>query len=384
MNHERLIKRSTIIEGRLAGNLFCTVAINKDENLIGCGCGQAYLKQAGCVALSAGVTDIFAISNNGTVIYRSLVPYDYEANLIPHYAFDTVVSKYGAKHVSRSGMVVAASYRSGSVSVGGYPEANEDDAIMWSDIDDIICFSDGIAGLTKSGTVLLCGNGAVPYLEMTNWTNIARLKAIPSYLGCFAVSGFVGLKKDGTLLYCGKDHEFGSHISRYKDVVSFDGCFLGEKVKEFYAVKSDGSVYMYMYFHENDVVPTIDTDQYKKDCIAVKYLPSGPHFIKKDGTLETVPLKMNFPDHIQEALVIQTGRKYDVVQQALKNAAEHPLAEQVTGWKLFNDPDEVLRRYEGFEDGSFERNGKCLYCGGTLKGFFTKKCTVCGKSKDFF
>lgn len=27
--------------------------------------------------------------------------------------------------------------------------------------------------------------------------------------------------------------------------------------------------------------------------------------------------------------------------------------------------------------------GLCQYCGGTLKGFFSKKCTNCGKAKDY-
>ena len=67
----------------------------------------------------------------------------------------------------------------------------------------------------------------------------------------------------------------------------------------------------------------------------------------------------------------------------MNNAENTPLAEQVSTWKLFDDPDEVLRRYEGFESKSFKNNKKCLYCGGELKGILGKKCTVCGKKSSY-
>ena len=33
--------------------------------------------------------------------------------------------------------------------------------------------------------------------------------------------------------------------------------------------------------------------------------------------------------------------------------------------------------------GPWRRSGCCQYCGGQLKGLFTKKCTQCGKAKDY-
>ena len=35
------------------------------------------------------------------------------------------------------------------------------------------------------------------------------------------------------------------------------------------------------------------------------------------------------------------------------------------------------------EKASFRSQGLCQHCGGTLKGLFTKKCTSCGKQKDY-
>lgn len=30
-----------------------------------------------------------------------------------------------------------------------------------------------------------------------------------------------------------------------------------------------------------------------------------------------------------------------------------------------------------------KQQGLCQYCGGTFKGLFIKKCTTCGKAKDY-
>lgn len=377
-NHERLIKRSRIIEQRLAGNIFSTVAIDKDENIIGCGCNKLFkLPQKGYVSLHSGLVDIFAISNDSSLEYKSLTPFDYE--LMPYLAFDAVsgMSRYGVKCSCYDDMIVATLYLDGNVKVAGLCEAGEEKASYWTDIADILLFSEGVLGVTKSGNIKLCGSGAREYVEMQNWTNIAYVKKISAGHGGLTSSGFVGLRKDGTLVYCGKDKDFENHIANFKNVVSFDGYAMDEKVKEFYAVLSDGS--MHSYLKGTDILPTFDGYHYKKDFLAVKYLPSGPHFIKLDGSIETMPHEEKYPEALKEAFITLTGHKYEIVYEAFRTAGSNPLASQVTGWKLFDDPDEVLRRYEGFETRSFRMNNKCLYCGGDLKGFLGKKCTVCGK-----
>ena len=384
MNHERLIKRSTIIERRLAGNIFSTVAIDKDENLIGCGCKKLYsFAQKGYVSLSAGTVDIMAVTNNASREYKSLTSFDYE--LMPYYVFEygsnSHIAGYNVKRIVYEGMVVGTVYLDGTVSVGGLCEADEDDASDWTNIEDILIFEDGVLGVTKDGHIKLCGRGARPYFEMTQWSNVALVKQINDGIAGLSYDGFVGLKKDGTLLYLGKDRAFAERIATYKDVVSFDGYSSNGKIQDFYAILSDGS--MQWYHLGSDMIPTFDKKSSKKDYLAVKYLPSGAHFIKCDGTIEVHTQKITYPKDIKDALLTLTGQKYDVVFDAMNNAEKNPLAEQVSMWKLFDDPDEVLRRYEGYEDKSFKNGNKCLYCGGELKGLFGKKCTTCGKKASF-
>ncbi len=42
--------------------------------------------------------------------------------------------------------------------------------------------------------------------------------------------------------------------------------------------------------------------------------------------------------------------------------------------------EQCKQRYQKLER---KMNGRCLYCGGEFKGFLTKKCTQCGKEKDY-
>lgn len=381
-NLERLIKRSAVIENRLTGNIFCTVAIDQNENVIGCGCAKLYnLAPKGYVALSADTLTIMAVTNSGSLAYKSLTPFEYD--LMPYYAFEGVnsITAYDTKSTQYCGMVAATLRLSGRVEVGGYCEAGEDEASQWTDIDELVLFDEGVLGVTKNGRVKLCGAGAQPYREMTAWTDIARVKKLSAGIGCLSFDGFVGLKKDGTLLYCGGDREFSEYLSSFTNVVSFDGYCSDGKVEAFDAVMSDGG--MRSYFPKNELMPTVIKDHYKKDFIAVKYLPSGTYFIKQDGSIETLPKTFVYPEEIKDALITLTGQKYDAVYTAITASEQHPLSEQVKGWKLFRDPDEVLRRYEGYETGAFKLNKKCLYCGGDLKGFFGKTCTVCGKKASF-
>lgn len=60
----------------------------------------------------------------------------------------------------------------------------------------------------------------------------------------------------------------------------------------------------------------------------------------------------------------------------------------VSDWRLFRQLDTLEQEREetrGAARIAAERRtaGLCQHCGGELKGFFSKKCTTCGKPKDY-
>ena len=44
---------------------------------------------------------------------------------------------------------------------------------------------------------------------------------------------------------------------------------------------------------------------------------------------------------------------------------------------------EEKARQKAAQQANWRTAGLCQHCGGELKGFFSKKCTVCGKPKDY-
>ena len=55
----------------------------------------------------------------------------------------------------------------------------------------------------------------------------------------------------------------------------------------------------------------------------------------------------------------------------------------VSAWKLFNNYDNLKTENKEATTQKWKIRGRCQHCGGELKGFFSKKCISCGKSKDY-
>ena len=60
------------------------------------------------------------------------------------------------------------------------------------------------------------------------------------------------------------------------------------------------------------------------------------------------------------------------------------ILDTISGWK---DADELFdfckKKIKEFQQRDYKDHGLCRYCGGSFKGVFTKKCSLCGKTKDY-
>ena len=124
--------------------------------------------------------------------------------------------------------------------------------------------------------------------------------------------------------------------------------------------------------------------------------------LKADGTVVAVGKN----DHGQcdvsdwrDIVAISAGRTHTVGLKAdgtVVSVGDNGKGQcNVTGWKLFGSIDtfseeRAAARKKREEEIAREkiraerRNaGLCQHCGGTFKGLFTKKCTSCGKPKDY-
>ena len=129
--------------------------------------------------------------------------------------------------------------------------------------------------------------------------------------------------------------------------------------------------------------------------------------LKSDGTVVTTDFFSDFVSQWTDIIAISSndrhivGLKSDgtVVATGLTDRTVWNATDLFSESKLFDDFDnleeerkakmpeatrlaEEKKRIEK-EIASRRSQGLCQHCGGTFKGMFTKKCTNCGKEKDY-
>ena len=349
---EQRIKRSLVISRRLASSAVSVIGVDANNNVLHRGFYKLELKCSTAVAVYASLFSAGCITVTGRNSARSLdsCPENSICNCI--------------KSVSSDNSTVVFVDFNGNVIVRGDGESGEYEAAGWLNMDIAELVSGGVVGVTKDGRGRVVGEIASQYAEINNWTNLATIIEVPMETH----NGFVGLKKDGTLVSIGLPQVMSERLARAKTIVCIAAMpghlFILEEhgVLAGYDVNNAKMIYM---------VP--------KGVIAVKGLVSGLYVIHMDGTVTGV--HSGYMDNPK--VVIGLNDLTDGCNITTNDMMKYPLAGRVSDWKLFNDPDEVLRQYEAFETQSYIRQNKCAFCGGDFKGLFNKKCVACGRIKCY-
>lgn len=208
------------------------------------------------------------------------------------------------------------------VTVNPYGSTLAFDTTGWR---DIVAISSGLShavGLKTDGTVVTAS--CVGYKEngqcnVSSWKNIVSVAAGGSHT--------VGLKSDGTVIAVGNNENGQCNVSSWKDVVA-----ISASSSVTIGLRADGSVLLTEY--DEEVLSW-------EDIIAVSASASCVYGLKVDGSVVT--------------------------------NSESDFAKNVKNWKLFDNAESFVRRKQGL----------CQYCGGTFTGLFGKKCSNCGKPKDY-
>lgn len=216
----------------------------------------------------------------------------------------------------------------GTVVVKGKMLFGEYDVSGWKDIIAISCDSYQIVGLKSDGTVVATGSNDKGECNVFGWRNIVAISC--------GQHQTVGLKSDGTVVTTGWNYEGKCNVSGWRYIIAIS-CGTHHTV----GLKSDGTV-----------VATGDNKYGQcnvsgwRDIVAVSC-----------GACHTVGLK-------SDGTVIAIGNNDDGRCD-------------VSDWKLFYNLDCI--------DEERDRCSKdlCRHCGGEFKGLFSKKCSVCGKPKDY-
>ena len=288
------------------------------------------------VAISTGANHTIGLKSNGTVV--AVGENDKGQCNIENWC-DIVAISIGKHHtvgLKSNGTVVAVGENDGG-------QCNVSD---WNDIVFVTVGYGHTVGLKANGEVVAAGKVGMMHddaCDVEDWTNIVDICAGPNYT--------LGLKSDGTVCYDGDTHDG----QNWKKIVALSA---GED--HFVGLKANRKV---VAVGENDY-GECDVSGWK-DIIAVLADASHTFGLKSDGT------------------VVATG-KNDYGEC------------NVSDWKLFDNLDnleeerrtkmaEAARKQQLIEQqkANLRSQGLCQHCGGTFKGLFTKKCTNCGKEKDY-
>lgn len=274
------------------------------------------------VAISATTSDTIGLRANGTVVLtgnQAFQKYDLSGWK------NIVAISAGDLHIvglRSDGTVAAEAYRGRmdqKCNVSG-----------WTDMVAISASHTHTVGLKSDGTVAVAGYNSCGECDTSNWTDIVAISAGYRYT--------VGLKANGTVVAVGDNSDGKCDVSGWTDIVSISAGFAHTV-----GLRSDGTVV------------AVGNKEYDKCKV------SGWKLFESFAGLE------------QE--------RRDIAEEKRK-AEEWKIKERR---KAEERKIEEMRKAQARQNqqAAWRNSGKCQHCGGDLKGFFSKKCTACGKPKDY-
>jgi Fe-S cluster biosynthesis and repair protein YggX len=249
----------------------------------------------------------------------------------------------------------------GTVQIRGNNRNNNYHTYNWSDIVAVAGGEKHAVGLKADGTVVATGDDTRGQCDVSGWTDIIAISA-----GTFHT---VGLKSNGTVVSTHKN------TNNWQDIVAVaagGGNTIG--------LKSNGTI----------VTTDPILDKSWSEIVAISAGFGHVVGLKSDGTVVATGMNKDLQCKVNgwaNIVAVSAGRLHTV---GLKSDGtlvatgwnEHRQCD-VSAWKLFNNYDNLKTENKEATTQKWKIRGRCQHCGGELKGFFSKKCISCGKSKDY-
>lgn len=224
-------------------------------------------------------------------------------------------------------------------------------ALTWKDIVAItIDEKDDIVGLKADGTVVTT---ALRDHWSYGWGN-----------EIVAISGDMGLRANGTVVFRNGDRNEASRYADWKNIVA-----ISSDQYQSVGLKYDGT----MVAGWDAKIKNADW----KNIVAVKVYGRGDIVgLRSDGTVFTTSEDHREDvSHWKDIMPVSTAKtfeedrqqKIEIIRANHSKIAEHQKEEER------KEMEKRTRRSQGV----------CQYCGGAFKGLFSKKCSVCGRPKDY-
>jgi len=351
------------------------------------------------------------------------------------------------KAIKRAKSLVSADYGShmvgvnidGTVVAVGDNEYGQCNIGKWRDIVAVSTGYYHTVGLKSDGTVVAVGDNDYGKCDVSDWKDIVAVSAGSQYT--------IGLKSDGTVLYAGKKFKkYDSYIKEINSLENIVDICLGRRflaalrkngtvkvieisdisgsktnLKNFVhgwrniaAIYAEGD-YIFGCKENGEIVSNLIMKNKKEDLqdvVAVRLncissYERFPVFFKVDGTFYSEKLigDININGiEVEYGIYLKTDGTVTVSgehNETLRDAQAWKLFDNIYNWdekrkaideakKAEERRQEEERKKREEERKEMERcrsnrraQGLCQHCGGTFKGLFTKKCSSCGKEKDY-
>lgn len=291
----------------------------------------------------------------------------------------------------------------GNIVVAGWFE----DITDWKNLIAVVreggaCQEKWVAGLKSDGTVAVKGWGHNHKGGVDSWKNIIALATAGNLLA--------GLKSDGTVVtadICHKDdEEWFSGTSEWREIVAIDGCERGIA-----GLRSDGTVVAAFRHGEGAGGVLNQLANWKDiDAIVIEDWADATFILglKADGTVVVADNKYHMFEDVagwKDIIAIAAtrhgaaGLKADgtiLVSKTISKEIEEG-EKWVKKWvkeKIEREEEKIKQREEKRikrkeerikreEEAVRRQSNLCQYCGGPFKGLISKKCSICGKPKDY-
>lgn len=245
-------------------------------------------------------------------------------------------------------------------------------ALNWKDIVAIAVglHSDTIVGLKSDGTVV--ATERFRNEEFLYWGN-----------EIVAISGDMGLRANGTVTQYshGGNKRIDADIESWKNIVAISSSSLVSV-----GLKDDGTVVAKFRLPYDDEV--IDW----KNIVAIAGWCRTIVGLGSDGTVFTTSKHYREEvSHWKDIMPVSTAKtfeedrqqKIEIIRANHSKIAEHQKEEERLAEEKRKEEKRKEEERKEMEKSTRRSQGVCQYCGGAFKGLFSKKCSVCGRPKDY-
>lgn len=286
--------------------------------------------------------------------------------------------------------------KDGSVMAAGKNNHGQCNVINWQDISAISVGGYHTVGLKSDGTVVATGDNGEGQCDVSGWQDIVAISA--------SLENTVGLRSDGRVVAAGSN-EFGQcNVKHWRNIIAISsnyhtvGLTADGKVV---AAGENGDVALNVKKWKNIVAirtnsgetiglnangELLTTDEYH--CC---YCSGGKRLFQSFDTLEQELDEANKArkKREEEERIARQKREEEERLARQKREEEERLVRQRQEEReriarLKRKREEHLAQQRREERAREYRSaGLCQDCGGQFKGLFSKKCSVCGKPKDY-